>query len=433
MKNFIRHFGTFSLLTVFGIVSWGCSSKQSEFTFTNTLSFDRMNEPVVLSREDIIAKTGEISIREGMIPVPYEADGSALPSQIDDRNMDGEWDELAFLINLPANEEKTITIRFVDRSEVPDFPEKTNVRFGVLEELGVQAVEKLTLTADELPVPLFERFQMDGPAWENDKVGFRQYIDGRNGRDLYGKTSPEMALDTVGISNEGTLEDNYHEMLPWGRDILAVGNSLGLGGLAISKNKDIVRLGVRLDAERNNVDTTHYQLISEGPVRSIFRLTYTGWNTGYGEIDLTNEVEIWAGQYGYTNKVSLRSNTETDTLVVGMVNIHNDKAPELLDETSETHTAFYTHDRQTYDKEWFLGMGLVFPSKNYIGFMNAPDSGPGVTNSFLHLFELSGSKTLEYKVYAGWELSDPHFAERDYFHDFMESELQKTANPLIVE
>jgi hypothetical protein len=347
--------------------------------------------------------------------------------------MDGEWDELAVLLNLPANESKTISIRFVERSEVPDFPEKTNVRFGVLEEQGVQAVEKLTLTADELPVPLFERFQMDGPAWENDLVGFRQYIDGRNGRDLYGKTAPGMALDTVGISDEGTLEDNYHVMLPWGRDILAVGNSLGLGGLAISKNKDIVRLGVRLDAERNNVDTTHYQLISEGPVRSIFKLTYQGWDTGFGKVDLTNEVQIWAGQYGYTNKVSLNSNAETDTLVVGMVNIHNDKAPELLDETTETHTAFYTHDQQTYDKGWYLGMGLVFPSENYLRFMNAPDSDPGVTNSFLHLLELNGNKALEYEVFAGWELSDANFSSRDYFHDFMEIELQKTANPLVVE
>lgn len=433
MKNFIQHFGTFALLTLFGMVSWGCSSKHSEFTISNTLSFDRMNEPVVLSREDITAKTGDISIREGMIPVPYAADGSALPSQIDDRDLDGEWDELAFLIDLPANESKKITVRFVDRSEVPDFPEKTNVRFGVLEEQGVVAVEKLTLTADELPVPLFERFQMDGPAWENDKVGFRQYIDGRNGRDLYGKTSPEMALDTVGISDEGLLEDNYHVMLPWGRDILAVGNSLGLGGLAVSKNQEVVRLGVRLDAERNNVDTTQYQLISEGPVRSIFQLTYTGWNTGYGEIDLTNEVEIWAGEYGYTNKISLSSKAKTDTLVVGMVNIHNDKAPELLDETTETHTAFYTHDKQTYDKGWFLGMGLVFPSENYLGFTKAPDSGPGVTNSFLNKFELSGDKTLEYEVYAGWELSDIRFADRNYFDEFMKNELRKSANPIVVE
>ncbi|MEX2603137.1 MAG: DUF4861 domain-containing protein [Gracilimonas sp.] len=433
MKKIIHNLSLIALALVFGITSWGCSSKTSDFNFTNNSNIDRTDEPIVLSRDMIVDKMGGIGIIENQIPVPYYADGNAIPSQLDDIDMDGEWDELAFTLDIPANQTKEVSIRFMDIDELPEFESRTNVRFGVLVNQGVQPVSHLILTANELPVPLFERFQMDGPAWENDLVGFRQYIDGRNGRDLYGKTSPEMALDTVGISDEGTLEDNYHVMLPWGRDILAVGNSLGLGGLAIINNGEVVRLGVRMDAERNNVDITEYQLIKEGPVRSIFRLTYKGWDIGDEKITLTNDVIIWAGKYSHINKVKLSETETTDTLVVGLVNIHNDNAPVLLEETGTEYSAFYTHDKQTYDKGWFLGMGLIFPSEPYAGFMEAPDSGPGVTNSFLNYFELDENKSLEYHVIAGWELSDENFSNPDYFNEFITKEIQKISTPVLID
>lgn len=429
MKNFLISV----ILTITGISLWGCSSSQADFTVINNSEIDRVDEPIVLTREMMVAKTGEIAIMENQIPLAYTATGVAIPSQVDDIDMDGEWDELAFTLNIPANQSQTITVRYINEEEFPDFTPRTNIRFGVLGDDGVQPVEKLTLTADELPTPPFARFQMDGPAWENDKVGFRQYIDGRNGRDLYGKTLPQMALDTVGISDDGTLEDNYHVMLPWGRDILAVGNSLGIGGLAILRNNKPVRLGVRIDADKNNVDTTTYQLVKEGPVRTIFRLTYKGWDTGKNKITLTNDVIIWAGKYGHINKVTLSESETPDTLLAGLVNIHNDNTPAYLENEVEGYSAFYTHDKQTYDKRWYLGMGLIFPSKKFLEFREAPDSGEGITNSFLNLFELDEDKTLEYKVIAGWELSDERFANSDFFDEVISEELQKISSPVIIE
>lgn len=420
------------LITLAGTAFTGCSSGNSPFTIINESDVARSDEPIVLTREAIIEKSGEIPLLEDMLPVPYE-DNHPIPSQLDDLDGDGKWDELAFTISIAAQESKTIMIKFVSQEEYPSFETRTNVRFGVLQDGEVEPVQKLSIAGDELPVPLFTRFQMDGPAWENDKVGFRQYIDGRNGRDLYGKTSPQMALDTVGIADDGSLEDNYHVMLPWGRDILAVGNSLGLGGLAILENGDVVRLGVRMDAPRNNIKNTIYQLITEGPVRSKFKLTYEGWQTGEDTYDLINTVSIWAGSFGHTNTVELKSLKAKDTVVVGMVNIHNDKSPTLLTDTVPTHTAFYTHDKQTYDDGWYLGMGIIFPKAQYVDFQKAPDSGPGVTNSFLNLIELGEQKKFEYKVYAGWELSNSEFADSSYFDAFMKQELQKAANPVTIE
>ena len=430
MRNF-----SLILIGVFltGIAFTGCNPSSDSFTITNPSNVERTDEPIVLTRDMIKNKTGEINILEGQLPLPY-VDEQPVPSQWDDLDGDGEWDELAFTLPISANSSKTISIQYVDSSEVPDFKQRTNVRFGILEDGVVSPVKTLSLDAMELPVPLFTRFQMDGPAWENDKVGFRQYIDGRNGRDLYGKKSSSMALDTVGIADDGTLEDNYHVMLPWGRDILAVGNSLGLGGLAIIEQGTPVRLGVRMDAEQNNIQTTTYDLVTEGPVRSIFTLTYEGWETPNGNsYDLENTVTIWAGSYGHTNKVALNSPFETDTLAVGVVNIHNDKEPTLLDDASSTYTAFYTHDQQTYDDEWYLGMGIIFPKDKYVDFTTAPNEGSGVTTSFLNRITLEEDKSLEYYVFAGWELSDSNFADSTYFDTFMKQEIQKKEKPVSIK
>ncbi|MDR9416045.1 MAG: DUF4861 domain-containing protein [Gracilimonas sp.] len=420
-------------ILLFGIAFLGCSSGEANFTITNNSEIDREDEPVILTREMVIEKTGEIPLIEEKMPLP-KANGKSLPSQLDDLDGDGTWDEIAFTLPIQANSSKEVSIVFVDRAEFPEFDIRTNVRFGVLDDGVVSAVEELSISGDELPVPLFTRFQMDGPAWENDKVGFRQYIDGRNGRDLYGKKMSEMALDTVGIAADGTLEDNYHVMLPWGRDILAVGNSLGIGGIGIIENGEAVRLGVRMDAEENNVQNTRYTLITEGPVRSIFKLQYEGWVTPEGNMyDLENTVTIWAGKYGYTNDVSLTSMATTDTVAIGLVNIHNDEPPVTLNEVTEDHTVFYTHDKQTYDDGWYLGMGLIFPDENYIGNTTTADEGPGITNTFLNLIELEQEKSFSYHVFAGWELSDPNFADAAFFDSFMKKETQKISNPVRIQ
>ena len=85
---------------------------------------------------------------------------------------------------------------------------------------------------------------------ENDKVGFRLYLDGRNAKDIYGKRTSELVLKDIGLDESGTPVDNYHVLRDWGRDILQVGNSLGAGGLALFENDSLHRLGIICGAKK---------------------------------------------------------------------------------------------------------------------------------------------------------------------------------------
>lgn len=84
---------------------------------------------------------------------------------------------------------------------------------------------------------------MDGLAWENDKVGFRHYFDGRNCR-LFGKRVSEMVLDTIGLRADGYLDNTYQVLRELECDILSVANSFGLGGIAIQLQDTLLRMGV---------------------------------------------------------------------------------------------------------------------------------------------------------------------------------------------
>ncbi len=70
--------------------------------------------------------------------------------------------------------------------------------------------------------------QAESVSWENDKIGFRNYFDCRNVKDLFGKLKPDMIIDKIGTPES----PSYHELSDWGMDVLHCGSSLGSGGLA---------------------------------------------------------------------------------------------------------------------------------------------------------------------------------------------------------
>lgn len=409
--------------------SIACTNNSTSLQLTNPNDESRYDESVVITRAEIAQRIGYNL--QNQIPIVSHLDEN-LPSQVDDLDQDGEWDELAFVIDLNAKEIKNLNLKLISKNEAPTFKNRTNIRFGVKEAPG-RVVNQTNYTIEENDVPTepFERFQMDGPAWENDKVGFRQYIDGRNAKDLYGKRTAAMSLDSVGISQDGNLEDNYHVLLPWGRDILAVGTSLGIGGIGIHKNDTSHRLGITLDEEKNNVRSTNYQLISEGPVRSIYTLSYSDWSVGNQTYDLKNTVTIWAGQYGYTNSIQLTSTNETDTLLVGLSNINNNEPPTLI-ENHLDQAILYTFDKQTYDKEYYLGMALIFPNSYYIGYEDSPKSGNGITNTYLNMIRLQESKSFDYHVLASWELDDLKISTKEAFDNLVHHFVSKQSSKAIV-
>lgn len=396
----------------------GCKTENkatfTEVVLTNTSDFELSDKPISINR-NLISKIDSINSYPLLISLT-----DTIPSQLNDLDEDGKWDELFFVTDFSAHEEKTLTLKWVQQA--PDYLVRTSARFGKSNsETGpVQPQTTEIMLANELPLSLgYQQYQTEGPSWENDKIGFRHYLDGRNGKDIFGKKVSIMSPENVGINSDGAVEDNYHVMEDWGRDVLSVGNSVGLGGYALATETELMRLGVTVDDSINNIEKTIFKILAEGPVKSILGFTYENWmpNDGNRSYSVKETTTIWPGMYGYKNTVSVSNLKGDEDLIVGLVNIHTNRPLSVIDE-NEKYVVLYTHDKQTYDKEWWLGMAIIVPKDKYLGYAEAPKTG-NLSNTFLVKLKIKDKQPISYYAVAGWELSDNNFINEAYFADYL--------------
>lgn len=381
----------------------------------NTSSILLTDKPVTIQRSALKSR-----IKEGLFPLILTSKGDTIASQLDDLDGDKQWDELFFVVNLPANETENFILKW--EVQQPQYVKRTSVRFGkrMSETEKVHPATNETVYAFDMPKRMgFQRYQTDGPTWENDKVGFRHYLDGRNAKDVFGKKASFISPEDVGINAAGAVEDNYHVMASWGRDVMAVQNSIGIGGIAMLKDNNIYRLGVTVDDTVNNVERTDFHIITEGPVRSMFNISYHNWKPAGKMYDVSETPSITPGMYAYKNTVKINRVEGTENLLLGIVSIFSTHPPEV-DNVNDKWIALLSHDKHSYNKEWWLPLALIVPADAYLGFIDAPKNGK-LSNSYLVKLKTSNNKAVSYYAVACWEGADKGFTDPTYFRNYVEN------------
>lgn len=411
------------LLTVIFFVQCQSETEGTEIVITNSANIDLTDKAISIQRSELG------NIPEGdVFPLVMTTEGDTIAAQIDDLDGDEMWDELFFVTDIAANKEISYNLKWV--SDSPDFKKRTSVRFGkrMSADIPVKPALEEVLTAKDLPLMLgFQRYQTDGPTWENDKVGFRHYLDGRNSKDVFGKKIPEISPEDVGINEKGETEDNYHVMEDWGRDILSVGNSVGVGGYGLKIGDDLLRLGTIEGDTMSNVEQTSFRIVTEGPVRSALNYHYQNWKSEDRTYQVEENTSIWPGMYAYQNTVEMTGLQGDEELVVGLVN-SNTEMPLGTYDGNDQYVVLYTHDQQTYDKVWWLGLAIIVPRDSYLGNMEAPESGR-ISKTFLARLKIENDRPISYYGVACWELSDEGFTDKAYFEQY----LQNLVNQLSAE
>ncbi|OQD42024.1 DUF4861 domain-containing protein [Croceivirga radicis] len=396
-------------------IGFSCTNNDADtaLTFSNPSSFKMEDKPVVIAKDSL-----KLKVQSGFYPL-FLVDKDTLAYQEIDVDTDGKKDHYFILANFEPKEKIQVTLK--QTKEKPKFPKRTSVRFGKRDNANeaVSARTSDSFYKTEVPKALgYQPYQTDGPTWENDKVGFRHYFDGRNAKDLFGKKTAAISPETVGLDSLGKVIDNYHVMEPWGRDILAVGNSVGLGGYGLMVKDSLLRLGITVTDTINNVEKTSFKILDEGPVYSSLQLSYLNWQAAGWPYTVYEKTSIWPGMYGYKNQVLFNNLRGDETLAIGLVNINTDKSVQQVN-VGDKYTVLYTHDKQTYDKVWWLGMAIIVPTKDFLGIKEAPKEG-NFSNSFLAQMKIKNGIPLTYYAVAGWELSNPNFTSEDAFKAYLE-------------
>ncbi|HSP40227.1 MAG TPA: DUF4861 family protein [Gillisia sp.] len=313
----------------------------------------------------------------------------------------------AVMFSCKGNSEEQETVS--ETSQSSSFTENTYAEISVKkggewqgkEYVGgtFENVKELTLPEGHTDHSYYIRYE--GPGWENAQVGYRLYLDWRNAIDIFGKKTDEMVLPEVG--QDGF--DSYHEMAPWGMDILKAGQSLGIGSYGRFMNDSVAKF--------RNVEKTHAQ-ISNSDARSEVKITYTGWKTGEETIDLVSTLSIFPADR--FTKVKLEPSTLLEGLTTGIVKFDN---IDLVQKQSENGNWGYiaTYGAQTLvDEEDQLGMAIFY----MVSEVEEVTEGP---HDHLVIFKAS-EEPVTYYLLAAWEQETNGLKTSEAFFADLDSKLQ---------
>lgn len=418
-----------TLFFLFLIVATLFSCKKNAIlTIENTLNSARTDEVIILTKARIEQK---LKLNEGMLPVFKSPDGNAIPSQIDDLDGDGIWDEVVFVVDFAANELKEIKVESVPETEYPEFEKRTNLRLGIKQEDGTY-----TEVDNYRALPCNDGFeiiaQAESVSWENDKIGFRVYFDCRNVKDLFGKLKPELIIDKIHTAEL----PNYHNLSDWGMDVLHCGSSLGSGGLAILKNDSLFRLG--------STEVYEYQKFIEGPVRSIFELRYSGWDVNGENLKAVERITIYPGKYWFESDVTIKGSSDGDQIVTGIVTSHLKREP--FEFKAGNFQCIGTHDVQSLNKDE-LGMAVIVPLAeagkiarttdiNFfkLGFETVVEKGFSniISETYYIGQKCKSNVPAKHYFFSVWGLDKEQWKTEEGFRKYITEEAEKLSSPVVV-
>jgi len=413
-----------------GLAVISCQQQPKKISVKNPSAQARQDEVIIMDRKTIEASFAAPD--SGLLPV-VKAGGQAIPTQADDLNGDGKWDELAFLVNLNANEELLLDVDFVAPDVYPEFEKRTNVR------LGIEQSDHSYTEVDQYVAPSCrDSFKIiaqgESVSWENDKMAFRNYFDCRNVKDLFGKLKPGLIVDKI----QTPEIPNYHVLSDWGMDVLHCGSSLGSGGLAILEKDSLYRLG--------STETYAYQKVCEGPIRSVFDLKYTGWSVGEENLSAVERVSVYPGKYWFQSDVTVSGFTGEKQVVTGIVTSKLKNEPDHFNANDE-YDVIATLDKQSLNNDT-LGMAVMLKineeSKvarttdiNYfeLGYKTVPAKGFSqvVSETYYIAQKAVNDVPARHYFFAVWGLENQKWNQIGEFKKYMTEEAEKLTNPLVVE
>ena len=238
----------------------------------------------------------------------------------------------------------------------------------------------------------------EGPGWENNKIGYRLYLDWRNAIDIFGKKTEAIILPQVG--QDGF--DSYHEMQDWGSDILKAGKGIGIGSIDRYLNNERLHF-YEVDSTIAKIHNTKNE--------SGVKIQYYGWKTASDKIDFTSELSIHPDQL-YT-KHTLHPSKEIAGICTGIV---KQKNTEVFQKESQNKKWAYI---ATYGKQSLipdnLGMAIFYEIKTIESLVDTE-------LDYLILFKPRNTATSFYFLGA-WEQDKGAIKTKEEFLTYLDQKL----------
>jgi uncharacterized protein YcfL len=370
---------TLSFFALLLLVS--CSSPKLTIVVSNSLGIDRKSEMVEVKTNTL---TADFQTKSYILK--NDKNEEVAYQLIYDENKKPET--LIFQVNVDANKEVTYTLSEGKPAEVKP---KTFARF----------------------VP--ER--KDDFAWENDLAAYRMYgpalanENPSNGVDLWLKCTNDLIVDKF-YGDEQNHEISYHVDHGLGLDCYKVAHTLGCGGIAPYAS-DSLWIGNHYDS---------YKVLENGPLQSVFQLTYD--SVKVGDNYYKQEITITTNAGSMLNKGVVKYTGPDQNMELATGIYLHDKIDNLK-QNVENGTSGYAENA--------VSDAGVPAGRNYIGVF-IPEKVNNVRTIDDHALMLSSYKvgdTFTYYFGGGWNkwgypTDDDWFKALDHFSEITKNPLKIT-------
>ena len=369
------------------------SQKNKIISVSNELNVDREFETIELTKPALGLKITEVLEKYGIREI---GTSKFLVSQCVDENGDGISDVVLFQPTIKA---------------------ASNKQFEIVLNTDAKTKEPI--------IYCYSRFvpeRTDDYAWENNKVAFR----------TYGPTAQKMTEDKV---KGGTLTSGidawlkrveypiinkwyekytngtgtYHKDTGEGLDNFHVGDSRGIGGVAVKVDSIYY-------VSKNFIS---WKTITTGPIRTSFILTYANWDAAGNKITEVKHISLDYGNFLSKFEISVSG---TKSLSAG-ITLHED------DGTIEgnLNEGWIDYWQPLEDSE--LGTGIVFPKNTGIRFEKYLNPKKDLCNLYVAL-KVKHDKVVYYAGF-GWK-KQGEFTTKESWEKYLGQFANKINHPLVV-
>jgi unsaturated rhamnogalacturonyl hydrolase len=261
---------------------------------------------------------------------------------------------------------------------------------------------------------MFVPQRKDDFAWENDRIAFRMY-----GQELQRTELTSSGIDVwvkkvkepVMLDLYAKGHDYFHSDNPQAIDFFNIGPTLGCGGL-----------GVWFDSKLYQSENyEQWKIIANGPIRSIFELTYKPWQFGDKKAGEIKKISLDLGSN--FNRIESRFDADVNDVIlaVGIVKCERSGKPTYAKDKS--WMGYWENPDPNFG---IVGCAVILP-KNA-----ARNESVDEKNNCLLLAKPNGLRSIVYYAGACWNKT-PDFDSEEKWLSFVQKKARLIEKPLNIE
>jgi len=374
---------------------------------TNPSKNARTDQPVVIEVDD--------DVRSALVTV----DGQEIPCQLDDTDLDEEYDELCFLADLKGGEQKTFTVTLFEQGEPRSYPARVYAEMLMRNDKVKEKnkhnnfVSSLTVRGD--CANSYNLLHHHGVDFESELNGIRIYFDKRQTLDLYGKFQKRLELEATQFYTQADQKAQGY-----GDDVLWVGNTFGLGAFRGWDGHE----PTMIEPVKNRTQ----RVVAYGPLRTIVEVIDQGWQAEAGKpaVNMTLRYTQYAGHRDTDVDVYFNRPVRGYRFSTGIINV---KGSVEYSDKKGLRACWGTDYPSTDTLKWkreTVGLGILLNRENIIS------EEPANKDNYAFVVGTK-DKHLAYKVVYGSANETFGFHSAQEWFDWLKQWRKEADRPVVVK